>query len=303
MESTFQLEWKITSKDDGKLVLDFVKEKKISKRALTDIKFHGGEILVNDRHVTVRYQLKKDDFLTVIFPKEEKGSGLVADQVPFSIAYEDSHCLVINKPPFVPSIPSRDHVRGTLANGLIHYYEEHHIPSTIHIVNRLDKDTSGLMLIAKHRFAHSLFSDMQRSKSIHRSYEAFVHGVMEEQKGTISSPIGRKKDSIIEREVCDDGQSAVTHFQVLRSYKDRTHVKLVLETGRTHQIRVHLSSIGHPLCGDTLYGGNQLDINRQALHSSELSFWHPLLEKDLCFQAKLPEDMEKLAKRIHLKRK
>ncbi|MDQ0230625.1 RluA family pseudouridine synthase [Metabacillus malikii] len=290
----FQLRWKISAQDSGKLVRDFLKEKKLSKRALTDIKFHGGDIVVNSERVTVRHHLREGEELTVIFPNEERGAGLQADVVPFEIVYEDEHCLVIDKPASVPSIPSREHVAGTVANGLIDYYQRNDINSTVHIVNRLDKDTSGLMLVAKHRFAHALFSEQQKNKQIHRTYEAIAHGQFRSANGTISKPIGRKDDSIIEREIRDDGQEAITHFKVLKELKDKTYLQLVLDTGRTHQIRVHLSSIGHPLCGDSLYGGTTEHINRQALHSAQLSFWHPFLERELQLNADLPEDMRLL---------
>ncbi|WP_273122610.1 RluA family pseudouridine synthase [Bacillus weihaiensis] len=294
---SFQLNWVIDAYDSGKLVVNFLKEKQLSKRALTDIKFHGGDIRINDEHVTVRYKLKEHDLLTVIFPEEDRGASLEGDPyVPYSIVYEDDHCLVINKPANVPSIPSRDHPSGTLANGLIYYYEQRNIPSTIHIVNRLDKDTSGLMLVAKHRFAHSLFSTQQKKKQIHRSYEAIVHGAVRLSEGTISKKIGRKSDSIIERVVTEDGQEAITHYKVLSTSKELSHIKLVLDTGRTHQIRVHMASIGHPLCGDSLYGGRMDHIQRQALHSSELTFFHPILLKELSFSLPLPKDMKSMLK-------
>lgn len=212
------------------------------------------------------------------------------------IVYEDEWCLVINKPPFVPTIPSREHPGGTLANGLLDYYRENGIAATIHAVNRLDKDTSGLMLVAKHRFAHSLFSSMQKQGSIKRTYAALVEGALTEESGIIDAPIGRKEESIIERTVREDGQDAVTQYQVMSSAEKYTLVTLRLETGRTHQIRVHMAYIGHPLCGDSLYGGSRDLIGRQALHSRVLSFFHPLLEKEMTFEAEIPADMQAVLK-------
>ncbi|MED4455446.1 RluA family pseudouridine synthase [Metabacillus fastidiosus] len=293
---SFRLQWTMTKVEEGKLVREFLQEKRISKRALTDIKFSGGAIKVNGEDVNVRHLLKDGEILTVIFPEEKRSDGLKRQKLEFQIVYEDDHCLVINKPPFLPSIPSREHQTGTLANGLADYYEENDIPSTVHIVNRLDKDTSGIMLIAKHRFAHSLFSAEQKDKRIERTYTAIVHGIIENDTGIINEPIGRKADSIIEREVRSDGQTAVTHYRVLQRFDDKTLLSLQLETGRTHQIRVHLSSMGHPLCGDTLYGGMRTEINRQALHSEHICFWHPFLEKEISFSTELPFDMKEILK-------
>lgn len=293
---SFRLQWTMTKVEEGKLVREFLQEKRISKRSLTDIKFSGGAIKVNGEDVNVRHLLKDGEILTVIFPEEKRSDGLKRQKLEFQIVYEDDHCLVINKPPFLPSIPSRKHQTGTLANGLADYYEENDIPSTVHIVNRLDKDTSGIMLVAKHRFAHSLFSVEQKDKRIERTYTAIVHGIIENDTGIINEPIGRKSDSIIEREVRFDGQTAVTHYRVLQRFDNKTLLSLKLETGRTHQIRVHLSSMGHPLCGDTLYGGMRTEINRQALHSEHICFWHPFLEKEISFSTELPFDMKEILK-------
>lgn len=296
--NAFILSWTIPSEDEGKTVKDYLKEKKISKRALTDIKFAGGSIQLNGEHATVRASLSAGDDLKVTFPPEEPSPGIVPEKMNLDIVYEDEWCLVINKPPFVPTIPSREHPGGTLANGLLDYYRENGIAATIHAVNRLDKDTSGLMLVAKHRFAHSLFSSMQKQGSIKRTYAALVEGTLTEESGTIDAPIGRREESIIERTVREDGQHAVTHYQVLSSGEKYTLVTLRLETGRTHQIRVHMAYIGHPLCGDSLYGGSSDLIRRQALHSRVLSFFHPLLEKEMTFEAEIPADMQAVLKSL-----
>lgn len=294
MNKQFQLEW--TVEESEILLRDYLRKKGISRAALTDIKFQGGNIFVNGKEETVRYKLKQWDFVKVLFPPEKRSEDLISEEIELDIVYEDEFVLVINKPTNMASIPSREHPTGTLANGILSHYDRSHIQNTVHIVTRLDRDTSGLMLIAKNRFVHNLFSQQHQSKAVERIYYAIVHGEIE-NIGTIDEPIGRKEDSIIERIVKVDGQRAVTHFEKVSSYKNYSLVKVKLETGRTHQIRVHFSYIGHSLLGDELYGGSIELIKRQALHSTELSFYHPFLEKKMVFNCKLPNDMKQLMER------
>ena len=292
-----KIEWLIDEQTDGKLLRQFLREdKQISKSALATIKFSGGKILVNGKEVTVRHILTKGDTVTIFFPGETRSDSMQSDNIPLHIIYEDEHYLLVNKPAMMATIPSREHPSGTLANAVLGYYEKHDIQTTFHAVNRLDKDTSGIVIIAKHGYAHDLLSKQQKARVLKRSYVAIVHGVMSKQKGSINSPIGRKEDSIIEREVRKDGQAALTHFEVVKYLEDATVVKLQLETGRTHQIRVHMASIGHPLLGDDLYGGLRNTIKRQALHSIDTSFFHPFLEKEVQFSAPIPEDMKQILK-------
>jgi 23S rRNA pseudouridine1911/1915/1917 synthase len=289
---SFQLNWIIDKEHEGMYLREFLRKQQISKAALTDIKFHGGKIIVNGKEENVRYVLKKEDVVVVIFPKEKPSESMKPEKVPFEIVFEDEHCLVVNKPPYVSTIPSREHPSGSLANGLLYHFQQHGEERTVHIVNRLDRDTSGIMLVAKHRFSHSLFSKEQQKGTIKRTYIAIVHGVLKQDHGTIQAPISRKEDSIIERTVREDGQQAITHFRVLKRLQKCTFVELQLETGRTHQIRVHMAHIGHPLCGDALYGGEKTDINRQALHSYQIDFYHPFCKKTLSFTCPIPEDMK-----------
>ena len=296
--SSFMLQWEINSIDAGKSVKEFLKDQRISKNSLTDIKFNGGSIAVGGQEVTVRYVLKQNDHLIVQFPIEEPSTGLIGEEIPLKVIYEDDELLVVNKPAGMNTIPSREHPSGSLANALIGYFQKIGLQATTHIVTRLDRDTSGLVLVAKYRYFHHLFSEQQKSGAIKRTYVALAEGTLSEMNGVIEEPIGRKKDSIIEREVRQDGQYALTHYRVLKRFPQFTLLELRLETGRTHQIRVHLSYLGHPLLGDDLYGGKVDWLNRQALHCYRLSFYHPFKQKTFEFTAELPEDMKELLKGV-----
>ncbi|KAA0565289.1 RluA family pseudouridine synthase [Bacillus sp. CH30_1T] len=287
----FTLKWIIPSSYDGKLMREFLIDQQISKRTLTSVKFDGGTITVNGKEENVRYRLIEGDILEMKFPEEKGSESLVAEEIPLSIIYEDGDVLVADKPSGMKSIPTKNEPTGSLANAIAGYYERVGICSTVHIVTRLDKDTSGLILIAKHRHVHHLFSLQQKARGIKRTYEAFAEGRLDSDAGMIEEPIGRKSNSIIEREVRQDGRYALTHYRVIKRFQDFDHIELRLDTGRTHQIRVHMSFIGHPLAGDDLYGGSVALIRRQALHCKNLSFFHPVKKEWVHLDAEMPRDM------------
>lgn len=271
----------------------------ISKRTLASVKYGGGTILVNGEEVTVRHVLGIGDAVTVIFPNEELGAGLQAESGPLAIIYEDDALLIVDKPSMQNTIPSREHPAGSLANIVAGHFAANDIPATLHIATRLDRDTSGLVCIAKNRHIHHMLSMQQKDKRMKRQYEAFAHGCFESRKFTITAPIGRKDSSIIEREVRADGQFAETQVEVLREFPEFSHIKLQLNTGRTHQIRVHLAHLGNPLLGDDLYGGKRDVLQRQALHCSTLELVHPVTGEFMRFDSPLKKDMEAL---IHVNR-
>lgn len=266
----------------------------ISKRTLASVKYGGGQILVNGNEVTVRHPLETGDAVTVVFPFEELGKGLQAEPGELKIIHEDEALLIVDKPPLQNTIPSREHPSGSLANIVAKHFEDHQIPATLHIATRLDRDTSGLVCIAKNRHIHHMLSQQQKEKKMERRYEALVHGRVERENFIITAPIGRKGSSIIEREVRTDGQFAETEVELLQAFPDFSHLKLKLNTGRTHQIRVHLAHINHPLVGDDLYGGSRDRISRQALHCRELELIHPVTGKALLFESPNREDMASL---------
>ncbi|TQR15804.1 RluA family pseudouridine synthase [Psychrobacillus lasiicapitis] len=280
------------------LLREAIKQYGISKKALTSIKYEGGKILVNGEEKTVRHTLKNGDIVTIIFPDEKKSEGLIPQKGDFPILFEDDHLLIFSKEAGLSTIPSREHPRGTVANFVAGYFAESGISSTVHIVTRLDKDTSGVICVAKHRHAHHLLSEMQKAGTISRDYEAIVHGFIKEDAFTIDAPIGRKDGSIIERFISPEGKHAKTSVQVLNRFhlegEELTHVRLRLHTGRTHQIRVHMMSIGHPLIGDDLYGGSLKFIQRQALHARELKLIHPFSGESLIITSPFPQDMKNI---------
>lgn len=295
-EELIQLTFQIH--ESKQLLRDAIRQYGISKKALTSIKYEGGKITVNGAEKTVRHRLNVGDTVMITFPPEKKSDGLIPQQVEFPILMEDDHLLILTKVPGISTIPSREHPTGTMANFIAGYIEKSGLSSTVHIVTRLDKDTSGIICVAKHRHAHHLLSEMQKLGQISRTYEAFVHGHIGQDEFLIDAPIGRKSDSIIERVIDFDGKQAKTSVKVLTRFekfgKKITHVRLQLHTGRTHQIRVHMMSIGHPLIGDDLYGGDLLLIDRQALHARELTLIHPFTHENIHMVAPFPQDMRAL---------
>lgn len=292
----YKISWIITAEDNQKLIRDFLLENAgFSNRLLIKAKQEDGDILINGVKKTVRYMLQESDKLEVVFPPEEVSAYLEKEPMTLDIVYEDKDLLIVNKPAGIPTLPSRLHTTGTLANGVLYYYEQQHIPFTIHVVTRLDRDTSGLVLFAKHQYSHSLFSKLQRNQQIQRVYIAYVHGYLDKKYGTIDAPIGRHPDSIIERKVTPEGQTAITHYQVIEERTNFSKLQIQLETGRTHQIRVHFAHIHQPLLGDELYGGRKDIIERQALHCAEISFIHPFSQQKILVQADLPDDMNQVS--------
>lgn len=299
--SFVKFEWKY---DGTEIVLlrTFLKKQGISKKLLAKIKFQGGKIYVNNQEKNVLFSLKSHDKVTVVIPDEEGHETLLADDEPLDIVYEDDHLLVINKPAGIASIPAQYHPRGTMANRVKAYYvRQEYANQVVHVVTRLDKDTSGLMLFAKHGFAHAKLDQELRNKTLIKKYQALVSGEINTLKvhDTINLPIVRDLDSLIKRKTDESGQIASTEYWLNKRNEQIALVNIQLHTGRTHQIRVHFSAVGCPLLGDDLYGGRMdLGMNRQALHCCALTFKHPFTGKLLAFSLPLASDMERVAKKL-----
>ena len=273
---------------------EFLLENNISRKTLTRIKFdNDGSIKVNSKEENVRYILKKDDIVEITLPSENYSDFVRFIDKPIEIVYEDAYFLIVNKEINLPSIPSRNSEDESLLERVNYYFREKNINSIPHIVTRLDKNTSGLVLIAKHRHIHALFSNME----IDKYYTALINGRIG-QHGIIEAPIRRVSSSIIEREVEEGGEYAKTEYWLEKhNLKNNVSiVKLKLYTGKTHQIRVHMKYLGYPLLGDELYGGDVSLISRQALHCSNLAFIHPIIDEKIDVSVNLPNDMNNIIK-------
>ena len=264
----------------------------------------AGTVLVNGKSAKAKYAVKEGDVITYELPEEEV-LEYKAEDIPLDIIYEDADVAVVNKPQGMVVHPSAGHTSGTLVNALMYHVKDlSSINGVVRpgIVHRIDKDTSGLLMIAKNDKAHNAIAEQLKVHSITRKYYAIVHGVIKEDDGTVNAPIGRhpvdrKKMSINEK----NGKEAVTHYHVLKRFRRFTYVECQLETGRTHQIRVHMASIGHPLLGDQVYGPAKVPfsgLQGQTLHAGVLGIIHPATGEYMEFRAPLPEYFEKLLRKL-----
>ena len=265
----------------------------MSDRLLLKLK-NLNKIYLNDDVTSVNHPVLKNDLIECYLDYEEDNSNIVPTEMPLNIIYEDEAYIVVNKPAGIPVHPSMDHYTDSLSNGIAFYFNQIGLKKKIRPVNRLDKDTSGIVIFAKNEYIQECLVRQMKSKEFIKRYIAVVNGNLDNLEGTINAPIARKEGSIIERCVSETGDIAITHYKVLKRKTDFDIVECILETGRTHQIRVHFAYLGHSLLSDTLYGTSSSLINRQALHAYEVEFTHPLSKKKVKYIATVPEDLNKL---------
>ncbi len=266
-------------------------ELKISSRLLYKL-IKLNKIELNHKPCDTRKKGNLEDTITVNFDYEEDNSNIVPTKMDLNIIFEDDWLLVVNKPAGIAIHPSVLHYSDSLCNGIRFYFDKIGLKKKIRPVNRLDLNTSGLVVFAKCEYIQECLINQMKNNQFKKEYLAVCDGIFNEKFGTINLPIARKENSIIERCISENGQTAITHYEVLKEFDNYSLVKCSLETGRTHQIRVHMSAIGHPLLGDSLYGSISDLINRQALHCYNLQFIHPVYNNDLNFFGDLPNDFK-----------
>ena len=285
------LKYIISSDTNPVTVLDFLKQEGFSRHILSSMKNSSGNcIVLNGERGFGRSVLKEGDRLVVTVPEVESGENIIRAEMDLDILYEDEDILVINKPAGMPVHPSMGNYENTLANGIAWYFSQKGEDFVYRCINRLDRDTTGALILAKNPLSAAVLSVQMKRRQIRRTYLALVDGVLPES-GVVDAPIARMEGSVITREVnFETGESAVTHYERLAVGRYYSLAELHLETGRTHQIRVHMKYIGHPLPGDYLYHPDYRRIQRQPLHSFQLEFTHPITKEPMLFTAPVPED-------------
>lgn len=274
----------------------------ISDRLLTKLK-KNNHIFLNSKPTYINCEVKKDDFIVVDLEFNEKSENIIPTKMNLDILFEDESLIIINKPANLPIHPSILHFSDSLSNGIQFYFDSKNINKKIRPVNRLDKDTSGIVIFAKNEYIQEHLIKQMKNKLFKKEYYAILEGNIENKFQTINAPIARKANSIIEREINSNGDISITHLEVIKNFETSSSqklcfVKLLLETGRTHQIRVHTKYIGHPILGDSLYGKSSELITRQALHAYKISFIHPISNENIVLETSLPEDINRILKEL-----
>lgn len=268
-------------------------EFQISNRLLLKLK-SDNKIYINGKSVFVNEKVVLEDIIEVIIDFEEDNSNVVPTKMDLSILYEDDALLIIDKPSNLAIHPTMGCYDNSLSNGVCYYFNQIGLKKKIRPVNRLDRNTSGIVIFAKNEYVQEFLVRQMKNNKFKKKYIAVVEGVPQEKSATISAPISRKEGSIIERQVHESGDHAVTHYIVEKENENCSLLYILLETGRTHQIRVHMSYIGHPILGDSLYGKESTLINRQALHAYKISFLHPITKQEMQIISPVPNDIKNL---------
>jgi 23S rRNA pseudouridine1911/1915/1917 synthase len=299
--SKYDLEVKVDLADDGMTVNGLLRKRRgVSTRMVRKIKHNSGGVFVNGSPAMFKDKVNAGDIVGLSYPEES--SDFICQDIQISVIHEDDDILVINKQPGLVVHPTKGHVDGTIANGIMRHMTETAERYKIRFVNRLDMDTSGVLLVGKNAHVQSDFAKQADEGLIGKTYRAILLGAPQEDTGTVNAPIGLREEGSPVRCVREDGSPSVTHYRVLERFTNHVYVEICIETGRTHQIRVHMAHIGCPVLGDSLYGGEADElITRQALHAYNLNFHHPQSGEAVSYTAPVPDDMRICLSSLHLR--
>jgi len=287
------IEYEVPIEYDGSRIRNILRHRLgISQAVITELKKYPEGIKLNDKSVFANEIVKYRDIIKISL-KDKTSKNIVPSNLKLDILYEDEDILAISKPRSMPVHPSQNHYTDTLANAVMNYFYEKNF--TFRVITRLDRDTSGVVLVAKNKIAASILAEQMITGRIEKSYLAICHGHPPDKVGRIDAPISRRRDSAILREVNKDGKKALTEYEVIAENGELSLLKLKLITGRTHQIRVHLSYIGNPIYGDDLYG-SPVKTEKMRLHCNRISCYKPITEEKLVFESPIPDDMYDLIK-------